>query len=87
MAQVAEGGAGHDHREHTGCRAVERQRDGGEGRGADRADAGGEAVDAVDEVEDVHQRDDPDHGEHVRERLAEVDRPDERQGEVLDAHA
>ncbi len=59
--------------------ALQRERDDRERRGADQADAGGEAVDAVDQVDDVRHRDDPDH----RAELAEVDVTDERQLEQL----
>jgi hypothetical protein len=87
VPQVAERGAGRDHREHAGDLAVERQRYRREGTGCDRADARGQPVDPVDEVHDIHERDDPEHGQHVRLGRREADVVDERKREALHAHA
>ena len=73
-------------REDARAVAPEVERDDREGGRGDRAHAGGEAVDAVGEVDDVHQRDDAEHGEDAA-GSPEVDAVDERQRDVVDAHA
>ena len=85
--QEAERRARDDRRQHAGARAPEVERDDREGDRADRAHAGREPVDAVGEVHDVHQPDEADHRQRAAEPRAEVERAEERQRDVLDAHA
>ena len=86
MDEEAERGAGDAAREHARGVLVQVEGDDREADGGDRADAGGEAVDAVGEVHDVHHRDEAEQRQRAAE-VAEVDAPEEREREVVDADA
>ena len=85
VAQEAHGRARHRRRQDPGFIAIQRERNHREGDGGDRAHPRGQPVDAVGEVHDVHHRDHADQREQYPP-VAEVERVDERQRDVLDPH-
>ena len=71
----------------AGVVAAEVEGDDRERDRADRADAGGQAVDAVGEVDDVHHRDEAERRSAAPPASPKLDRADERQRDVRDLDA
>ena len=87
VAEEADAGSGDDRGEDRRVGLAEREGEDRERDAGDPADAGGKAVHPVEEVDHVHHRDDPQDRERDADAGRQVDRAEEREGEVVDPDA